>query len=96
MERTTRLDLPLLLPDVGDAQDACVERLVRLLERRAGVARVHVLRAGEREPGAAEAQPPAAAPQLCLHYDPERLPLARVTELARAAGAEVTDRKSVV
>ena len=88
MERTTRLDVPLLLPDVRDAQDACVERLVRLLERRAGVARVHVLRAGEQEP---DGPPPTVAPQLCLHYDPERLSLARVTELARAAGAEVTD-----
>jgi Cd2+/Zn2+-exporting ATPase len=88
-ERTTRLDLPLLLPEVGDAQDACVDRLVRLLERRAGVARVHVLRAGEQEPGGPA---PSAAPQLCLHYDPERLSLARVTELARTVGAEVTDQ----
>ncbi len=32
-----RLDLPLLLPEVKDVSDACVERLVRLLELRAGV-----------------------------------------------------------
>ena len=107
MERSTRLDVPLLLPEVKNLQDECVARLVRLLERRDGVARVHVLRAGE---ASAETPPGAAAPsvgashggagaglptaeaQLCLHYDPERLTLAQVTELAKAAGAGVTHR----
>jgi Cd2+/Zn2+-exporting ATPase len=97
MERATRLDLPLLLPEVEDLRDACVARLVRLLERRDGVRGVHVLEAGETPPG----EPPtrggaplgaAAGPQLCLHYDPERLTLGQVTAIARAAGARVSDR----
>ena len=49
------LDIPLLLPDVKDLQDACVTRLVRLLERRDGVARVHVMRPGEPADAAANA-----------------------------------------
>ena len=98
MERSIRLDLPLLLPEVQDMQDKCVARLVALLERRDGVSTVHVVRPGEAEP------PPTQRPgietepaevnesQLCLHYDPERLTLRQVTALARAAGAEVTER----
>ena len=34
----------------------------------------------------------AAQPQLCLHYDPERLSLSQVLAIAKAAGAEVSDR----
>ncbi len=105
-EQTIRLDLPLLLPDVKDVRDACAARLVRLLERRDGVQHVHVV--GPDEAGSDEAMSGdgpawrAAASdadtetntesQLCLHYDPDRLTLAQVTALAKAAGAEVTDR----
>ena len=111
MERATRLDLPLLLPDVKDVQDECVTRLVRLLERRDGVSRVHVVRPGEplppdepaahdpaRAPGAGQAAGRggtaalASEPQLCLHYDPERLPLGQLVAVARSAGAGVTER----
>ena len=85
MEKTLHLDLVAVLPDVpvplsGEAHDACVGRLVRSLESKAGVARAHV----EDSPG--------GAPRLCLHYDAERLPLPRVRELAVQAGMAVTAR----
>ncbi|HEY0970079.1 MAG TPA: heavy metal translocating P-type ATPase [Gemmatimonadales bacterium] len=96
-ERTIRLELPLLLPEIKDVRDACVERLVRLLELRGGVQSAHVVgpdeAAGDGTPIHGEMPPsqPGEA-QLCLHYDPDRLTLSEVTALARAAGAEVTDR----
>jgi Cd2+/Zn2+-exporting ATPase len=97
MERATRLALPLLLPDVEDLRDACITRLVRLLERRDGVRSVHVVQPNEVVPtepvtqdGSAPA--PSGEPQLCLHYDADRLTLTQVMALARAAGADVTDR----
>ena len=91
-DKSIRLDLPLILPEIGDLQDACIGRLIVLLEGRDGVARVHVTRAGttDREPGA-EPQAVGEA-QLCLHYDPERLTLTQITALGKAAGAEITDR----
>ena len=97
MHRTARLDLPLLLPDVKDQRDACIARLVRLLERRDGVKSVHVVGAGEApdgEPPHDDGSTPAAplGPQLCLHYDADRLSLSQVEALAHAAGAGVTDR----
>jgi Cd2+/Zn2+-exporting ATPase len=97
MQRAARLDLPLLLPDVKDLRDACVARLLRLLERQDGVESVHVFETGavpDGEPphdGSAGRTDPTG-PQLCLHYDPDRLTLTQVVALAHAAGAGVTDR----
>ena len=100
MEATTRLDLPLLLPDLPDERDACVARLISLLEARPDVTRVHVLRVGDPHgdsdgaPNSASANgssSPASA-QLCLHYDPERLSLSQLTAIAKSAGADVWQR----
>lgn len=80
MYRTLRLDLPLLLPDVQDTQDACVNRLQQLLTGKRGLDEVHVVtEAGH-------------APALCLHYDPALIPLAQVERLALTAGLQVTDQ----
>src|SRR3954469_374916 len=78
-DERTRIDLTVLLPDVPDAQDACVRRLREVIGREQGVVKTHLLR------------PPDAQPALCLHYDPSVLSLAHVQRLARAAGAGVTE-----
>ena len=85
----TRLDLPLLLPQVDDLRDACIARLTDLLARRRGIERAHVLDVGEAEDAGA---PPVTQPMLCLHYDPERWTLRKLETLARVAGAKVTAR----
>ena len=38
-----QLDLPIVLPEVPDARDACVRRLTNSLASQDGVERVHVL-----------------------------------------------------
>ncbi|AJR26708.1 MULTISPECIES: heavy metal translocating P-type ATPase [Sphingobium] len=76
-----RLDIPVLLPDVTNAADACVKRLVGSLEGRPGVEQAHVV--------APEADAPA---MLCIHFDPEVVSLSRIRELAHASGAEIGDR----
>jgi Zn2+/Cd2+-exporting ATPase len=75
------LKLPVLLPDVPDDHDACVDRLIESLRSEAGVEDVHVVEATDAEPA-----------QLCLHYDPEALSLVRVRQMAVRAGARVTER----
>lgn len=80
MTARLRLDLPLVLPNVPDARDACVERLIALVERRPGITQAHVVADDGK------------APLLCLHYDPDALSLGQVERLAQVAGAEVTDR----
>ncbi len=77
---TVRLDLPLILPDVEDVQDRCVTRLVDALAGRPGIAEAHIVGLD------------AGSPQLCVHYQPEILPLARVRELVQSVGAQLTAR----
>ena len=76
-----QLDLPLLLPDVPDATDACVERLTSSLRDGPGVQRAHVVRASNGAPD-----------RLCVHYDPDVISLPRIRQRARGLGAEITDQ----
>jgi Cd2+/Zn2+-exporting ATPase len=76
-----QLDLPILLPDVPDAKDACVQRLTRSLQGRDGVDRVHIASAENGRPD-----------RLCIHYDAEVLALSRIRQMARSLGTELTDQ----
>ncbi|MBN9477722.1 MAG: heavy metal translocating P-type ATPase [Burkholderiales bacterium] len=81
MTTKLRLDIPILLPNVPDATDTCVERLVADLQARPGVEGVHVR--------PAEGDSPA---QLCIHYSTEFLTLSRIRDITQAAGARITSR----
>ena len=73
-----RLELPLVLPGVDGENDQCVTRLQETLCGRLGISNVHVVISDD------------SAPQLCLHYDPSVMTMARVRELVNACGAEIT------
>lgn len=99
MTSTLRIDVPILLPEVPDARDACVQRLVALASTVPGVERAHIdggsedARAGYAETlvGTEDAEAEAAL-RLCVHYDPARVTMAQVETQVRAAGAEITAR----
>ena len=76
-----RLDISVLLPDVPDAHDACVQRLTSSLQAEEGVEQVHLIEAHNGE-----------ATKLCIHYDPHQLALPRIRHLAERQGAHLTDR----
>jgi Cd2+/Zn2+-exporting ATPase len=80
--RSVRLELPLVLPDVDDVADRCVDRLLGMLRGRPGIDEAHVVRGED------------AAPQLCIHYDSGATTLSRVREIAHAAGADLNKRFS--
>ena len=73
-----RMDLPMLLPEVSQARDRCVGLLIDALSGRDGISEAHVREADGH-------------PQLCIHFDPRVLSLGRVREIAKAAGAQITD-----
>jgi len=81
MTEKLRLDIPLVLPDLPHAGDACVDRLLATLGGRPGVDHVHVGPASD-----------GGAAQLCIHFDAAMLPLPRLREIAGAAGAELSER----
>src|SRR3546814_17232758 len=79
MNDKLELDIPVLLPDLPDAADACLDRLVSTLSKREGVERAHVI--------CLDGDTPAA---LCIHFDAAKLPLPRLRAMVPAAGAEIT------
>lgn len=81
MATTLRLDIPLVLPDVRDMSDACIDRLIADLGGRNGIEKVHLV----KNSGPSQAE-------LCLHYDPSLLNLSRVREIVQASGAKISER----
>ena len=81
MTKKTRIEIALLLPAVPDAHDACVQRLGDLLRANDGIEAAHLPDMNGKEPG-----------QICIHYDPERLSIGEVRDLARRAGAKLDKR----
>lgn len=73
-----QLDLPVLLPQVPDERDQCVTRLLSALNAEGGIERAHLK----------EGSPP----EICIHYDPDQVALAKVKAIAKRAGAEITER----
>jgi Cd2+/Zn2+-exporting ATPase len=78
MAEKTQIEIALMLPTVPDARDACVQRLADLLKAKAGIEAAHV----------ADTKG-AGQDQICIHYDPDRLSIGEVRDLAKRAGAEL-------
>ena len=78
-ERTIQIDLPILLGDVHDEDEARLKRLEEALRQRRGIQRVHI-------------KQEVAQAQICLHYDPNQVSLADVRRTAQRAGTRVSNR----
>ncbi|WP_312183654.1 heavy metal translocating P-type ATPase [Massilia timonae] len=78
---TLRLDIPILIPQVTQEDDAIVGQLLGELSGRIGVDKAHVKPHSDTAPA-----------QLCIHYDPTIIPLARLRELVEASGVRVSER----
>jgi Cd2+/Zn2+-exporting ATPase len=76
-----QIKIPLLLPEVPDEKDQCVDKLIQQLQDKKGLEKVHV--AEESDNG---------VPQLCFHYDPDLISIDRIQSLAEQAGAEITQK----
>jgi Cd2+/Zn2+-exporting ATPase len=76
-----QIKIPLVLPEVPDEKDQCVQKLMERLQGKEGLEKVHI--ADEKDNG---------VPQLCFHYDPEIISIDRIQSLAEQAGAEITEK----
>jgi Cd2+/Zn2+-exporting ATPase len=76
----TRINLDILLPEVPDERDECVERIIRLMDSKKGIEKVHVVPEKDGQPA-----------QLCFHYQPDEISVNQIEKLAKAAGAEITE-----
>ena len=75
-EETLELEVPMLLPGVGDDRDACIERLEEAMGSRKGILRAHLEL--EKSPVV-----------LCLHYDPMAVSVEDLQRMAGRAGTDV-------
>jgi Cd2+/Zn2+-exporting ATPase len=75
------LELTLLLPAVPHAHDACIARLRDLLKAKEGVEDVHLVERSDSKLG-----------EICIHFDPRRISLGEVRDLAHRAGANLDQR----
>lgn len=78
MNQSTQLNLDILLPTL-DPTDECIHLLTDRLVQIKGIEKAHIV----EKSGAA---------QLCLHYDSNLISLKTLKQLAREAGARITDR----
>ena len=78
-QQTLQLEIPLVLPGVEAPDDGCIGRLEERLRAQTGIALAHLDESGPK-------------PLLCLHYDPNLVPLEKLERLARDEGAQITRR----
>jgi len=76
-----KLEIPLILPEVPDEKDHCVEELISMLLEQKGLEKIHVSEAADN-----------SVPQLCFHYNPELISMDRVRSIARQTGASITEK----
>jgi len=76
-----QIEIPLILPEVPDEKDQCVQELISLLQEQKGLEKVHVSEAADN-----------GVPQLCFHYNPELISIDRVRSIARQTGASITEK----
>lgn len=81
MTEKTKIDIALLLPTVPDAHDSCVRRLSDLVKAKDGVETAHLV---ENKLNGRD--------EFCIHYDPNRLTMGEVRDLAGRAGADLDKR----
>lgn len=81
MIEETTIEIAIVLPAVSDVRDACIQRLVDSLKAKEGIETAHAIIVEGNLPG-----------EICIHYDPARLLIGEVRELARRAGAELDQR----
>lgn len=75
-----KIALELILPEVPDEKDACVRRVIQVLQQRKGIEKVHL------------SEQQGSPAQLCFHFDPDIISLEQVSALAQKEGAGVTNR----
>ncbi len=76
-----KINLTLVLPNIPNEQDACVDRIINELKGRQGIQDVHLI-----------AETANNEAQLCFHYDPKIITVDRVKNIANNAGAVITER----
>jgi len=74
-ENTVEISLPVLLPEIQDARDICVDKIQAIVQDHRGILQTHLHM--DHDPV-----------DLCIHYDPNLISLAAVKRISEKAGSE--------
>ena len=74
-----KIDLDLLLPEIPDERDACVQRIITMMQNHKGIAKAHLVPGNEKDEA-----------KLCFHFDPDQISLEQIQAYARETGAAIT------
>jgi len=77
----TRINLDIVLPDIPNEKDNCVQRIIKTMTEKRGIEKVHIIPETE-----------TSMAQLCFHYNPDEISLEKVQRLSKEAGAGITER----
>jgi Cd2+/Zn2+-exporting ATPase len=76
-----KINLAVLLPEIPDERDACVQRLISMAKRQRGIEKVHLVpKDGDNDA------------QFCFHYNPDIISMDQIQHLAQEAGASITHK----
>ena len=73
-----KIKIPVILPQVPNEKDTCVQRLIEELEAKEGLDKVHIKDDQED-----------TVPQLCFHYDPDIISIDSIQPLAEEPGLKL-------
>lgn len=76
-----QIKIPIILPEVPDEKDKCVQKLIQQLQDKEGLKKVHT--ADETDNG---------VPLLCFDYNPKLISIDQIQKLAKRVGASIIDK----
>ncbi|MBS1586526.1 MAG: heavy metal translocating P-type ATPase [Bacteroidetes bacterium] len=79
--KKTKINLDILLPEIPNEKDQCVEKIINTLQYKRGIDKVHIVEGKQNDDA-----------QLCFHYDPDKISIDEVETLAKEAGAKITEQ----
>lgn len=75
-----QIKIPVLLPNVPDEKDHCIDKLISKLQVEKGIEKIHISYKNDE-----------GIPLLCFHYHPTIISISHIESLAKQAGANLTD-----
>lgn len=76
-----KIEIPLLLPEVPDDKDSCVDEFIQILEEKKGIEKVHVEKSGDNE-----------VPHLCFHYNSNQISISQIRTIAKQIGSSISEK----
>jgi Zn2+/Cd2+-exporting ATPase len=76
-----KIDLHILLPELPNERDECVQRIIAVMQKHKGIEEVHLIPKSEQSEA-----------QLCFHYDTDIISLDQIQDIALKEGAAITHK----